>query len=265
MKFLDIARRRNGKVSASFREKAYKFGDVIGIECVQVRKRFLLVAGKLSSGKTRYLTKLCDNAANIWSDQLRPYAHTRNLTAMASRDDRPAFNVRSSDIGWSFPAPVFILANASQAEWLELSHVAAWWDSQDKNAEMPYKKLKAHEKRNAIVQYLRETRAVLFIDDLDKVTPKKIQFFKDMLTVASKVVMTASALNQIPQGLRMIITNNDESFQHVELTTDASFDATHYVMLLVIMISVMSGQWAVAALGSALYGFANKGKFATKF
>jgi len=262
MKFLILGKRGNGKVSASFREKAYKFGDVIGIESVQVRKRFLVIAGKLSSGKTRYLTKLCDNAAKIWSDQLRPYAHTRNAVAMASRDDRPVFKVKSDDIGWLFPAPVLILANASQAEWLELPHVAAWWDLQ---VEMPYKKLKAHEKRNAVVEYLKQTRAVLFIDDLDKVTPKKIQFFKDMLTVASRVVMTASSFNQIPQGLRMIITQNEESFQHVELATDASFDATHYVMLLVIMISVMSGQWALAAFGSAIYGFANKGKFATKF
>ena len=266
MKFLHVnKRKKNGNVSVTFREKVYKYGDVVGCETISKRTRYVLIDGKVSSGKTRYLGKMFAHAEGIWGSQLRPYAFTNNGDAKAVRDDRPAFNVRSSEIGWTFPTPVLILANGTQAEWLELAHVAAWWDSKESNAEIPYKKLKAHEKRAAIIAYLRETRAVLFIDDLDKVTVKKIQFFKDLLLVASRVVMTASSLNQIPQGLRMIITARDDVFQHIELATDASFDATHYIMLLVMMITVISGQWAMAAFVSAVYGFSNRGKFATKF
>lgn len=266
MKFLAMQKdKKTGKVNAQFREKPYKFGDVIGSERVRVSSRYVLIAGKLSSGKTRYLRRLHDSAEGIWRDQIRPYARTRNLDAIAARDDsRPAFDMKRSEIGWTFPTPVFILANGTQAEWFELPHVAAWWDALDANAEMPYKKLKAHEKRAAIVEYLRVTRAVLFIDDIDKVTVKKIQYFKDWLSVASRVVMTSSTLGQIPQGLRMIITQNEELFQQVDLTTDASFDATHFIMIFVIAISVMTGQWALAAFGSAIYGFANKG-VKTKF
>jgi hypothetical protein len=269
MKFLTTHRNKTtGKVNAQFRTKAFKFGDVLESERVRVISRYMLIAGKLSSGKTRYLTKLYENAEGIWRDQLRPFAHTNNGVVIADRvargDDRPSYKMKRSEIGWTFPTPVFILANATQSEWIDLVHVAAWWDALDANAEMPYKKLKAHEKRAAIVEYLRVTRAVLFIDDIDKVSAKKIQFFKELLGAASRVVMTASTLNQIPQGLRMIITQNEESFQHVELTTDASFDATHFIMLFMIAISVMSGQWALAAFGSAIYGFANKG-VKTKF
>jgi len=264
MKFLKLRRLKTGRVAVSFPEKAYKFGDVIGNENVSVVKRYVLIAGKLSSGKTRYLSKINEQAEGIWKSQLRPYAATRNMSAIAIRDGRPAINKKKSEIEseWTFPTPIFILANGTQSEWFELSHVAAWWDALGENVE--YKKLKTFEKRNAIIRYLKETRAVLFVDDIDKVSPKKIQFFKELLEAASRVVMTASSLNQIPQGLRLIITKKDELFQQIELTTDASFDATHFLMLFVIAISVMSGQWALAAFGSAIYGFANKG-IKTKF
>jgi hypothetical protein len=170
-----------------------------------------------------------------------------------------------AEIGWSFPTPVLIHANATQAEWIDLPHVSEWWDQQVENKDMPYKKLKTHDKRKAIVEYLKATRAVLFIDDLDKVPLKKIQFFKELLGVASRTVITAATLNQIPQGLRMMITKQDDQLQHIELTTDASFDATQYIMFIVIMISMLSGQWAVAAFTSAVYGLGSKGNFKTKF
>jgi hypothetical protein len=268
MKYLHLSAAKfddSGKPFAqrvTFREKAFKYGDVIGYECVSRKKRYTVISGKTSSGKSRYLKKLYDNAIGIWSTELRPYAYTKNQKALASRDDRPVFRSKDEAVAWSFPAPVFIPVVSDQAEWLEQSHVAQWWDQCN---EQPFKKLKTFEKRAAVVSYLEATRAVLFIDDLDKVPTKKLQFFKDMLNVASRVVVTTTTLTQISQPLRLIIERDQMWMQHFELTTDASFDATHLIMILVVIVCAMSGQWAVAALASTLYALMNRGKFTTKF
>lgn len=264
MKFLAMRRDKNtGHVVAYIREKIYKFGDVVGSENISPKKRFIVMSGKTSSGKTRYMQRLYDDAEGIWRAQLRPYSFTDNRRAMKSRDDRPAFNKKRGEIDWRFPTPVFIPVMSEQAQWLEHPHVIEWWNAQEGHE--LFKKLKTHEKRGAVVEYLRVTRAVLFVDDLDKVSPKKLPFFKDMLNVASRVVVTSTTFNQIPQALRLIMMRDESWLQHIELTTDASFDATHLVMLLVIIACALSGQWAVAAFASAVYALINKGKFATKF
>ena len=48
------------------------------------KKTNLLITGSHHSGKTRAITRLHENAQNIWSAQIRPYAFTKN-TQLATK------------------------------------------------------------------------------------------------------------------------------------------------------------------------------------
>lgn len=270
MKFLHIRKNhKNGKVygrSALVVEKAFKFGDAIGTECLAVKKRFIVMCGKTNSGKSRYLTKLYDAAEDIWVNQFRPYSHS-NAPSSEPRHrhpTKPVTKLRRAEVDaqWSFPKPLWIKLSDDQSSWIDNEYVVSWYEGI--NGENTYKKLKAHQKRTQILNYLKNNRAMCFIDDLDKCTVKRVQFVKDIISHAPKVICTCVTTNTIPQAIRMEITKDDEVAQIIQLTSDASFDATNIFMFMIIIVSALSGQWELAAFASAFTAYLAKGKFSAK-
>jgi hypothetical protein len=231
MKFITIKKRgtRKNKTPAAavyYIEKTNKFGDVISQIPIRNSKDILII-GQAASGKTRYLNRLNERASEVWKRKYQP---------------------------------VYISARMALADWVNNKDVALWWNSK-LNEETEWKKLNQTEKASAMKDYLSETRAILFVDNLDILTGKKLEIVKGFLVAASIFVGTTTDEGRISASLRFEVLQREP--QMIRLASETAYDATPILFwLLMLTLLVMGAYEAAIALGvvSAL----GRGKGATK-
>jgi hypothetical protein len=213
-----IRQRKDGRewAEALVVEKTQKYGNVIEEKSISTR-RPVLITGAHASGKTRWLTRLRKDAGRIW----------------ASRNAEP----------------LHLAAVASLAEWIDCKSLELWWAGRDNpDDDRHWSKLKPHEKYRALPLYLRESGAVLFIDDAHKLTGKKAEIAKECIRAAGVWVMAAQDEGRLHPTLRHdVIYSKPQIFR---LDSEVAYDATPAVMWLLMFIAVGLGYWELAmALG----------------
>ena len=107
-------------------------------------------------------------------------------------------------------------------------------------------KLKAYERADALIAWIKETKAVVILDDAHKLTGRKLDIAIQVGREAGRFVVGAFAENSIPMSLRMLIERRDP--QRVSLTSEAAYDVTSLAMWLFILAAVGAGAWQLAAV-----------------
>ncbi len=210
------------------------------------RARAILITGAHHSGKSKILHQLHDKAEEIWWHQCKPYNPTCNLKVVAA-GGKPVAKTKEEAMNWQFPDPVFLPGIDPISKWQAHDGVQAWWE--ERNPDTPWKKVPAWRRPELLADYLRDTRAVLFIDDAHKLTGRKLRIATACFHAAFRCVITADDENRIPPSLRMPLL--DCGPQIIRLKSETAYDATNiFVWIMVILAFAMGSHELAMMLGA---------------
>jgi hypothetical protein len=210
-------------------ERSRKFGPVLHEDWISV-KHPLLITGPHDAGKTRWLERLRENALAIWGTK-------------AKAD------------------PLWLAATRPLSAWSDLPHLAQWWGQRPHEAQpppglplrkgevlppLPWHKLKAWERVDALPLYCEETGAVLFIDDAHKLEGRKLDVARRCLLVSRLWVMSAADEGRIPPSLRAVTLNRDPRI--FRLGSEVAYDVTPIAMWFLIVLAVGLGMYEIAGV-----------------
>jgi hypothetical protein len=189
------------------RTRARKFGPVLEERILSV-KSDVLVTGPNSCGKTLWLTKFHAKAHEVWKDREAIYVRSLEPLGRWYEDDRVIAHVASKGKSWD--------------------------------------KLKAFERIDALIDWVKESKAVLVFDDVHKLAGRKLDIAIRLCRAAWRLVIGTFSEQATPITLRMLIETRDP--QKISLKSEAAYDATSIFMWLMILIALASGWWQLAAV-----------------
>lgn len=91
-------------------------------------------------------------------------------------------------------------------------------------------------------------KSVLIIDDVDKLTGKKLELTKDLLRHCKRFVLTSKSEDSINRTLRNIIFKRKMKISVVQLSSNASVDATNILFAMMILGLFAAGLEQAAVL-----------------
>jgi hypothetical protein len=242
MQYLCMQRQKYGADGAArhvipiIKRKERKYGPVTDTQVIG-RKTPTLITGAHDSGKSRMLDKLHQEERAIWGKKI-------NAPALWLGALRPL------------------------AAWSDAGHVADWWNArQAKQAAQaaekvgaggtaaqeeprPWAKLKAWERSEALPDYIKDTGAVLFLDDCHKLAGRKLQIARECALAARVWVASASDENRIPPNLRSVLMRRDP--QVIRLGTDVAYDATNVMTWMLALLLLAAGAWEASIVVAGL-------------
>ncbi len=204
------------------------------------KQKNILITGAHHSGKSGAINRLHDNAEIIWQCQVKPYKFTKAKVLK----DKPVLKKGESLDDWVFPEPVMLNGITPLSKWTEHEGVKEWYES--KHSENEYKKVPAWKRVELIPEYLKDTRAILFIDDAHKLTGRKLQVTKDCLHSSFRAVIAASDENKLSPSIRKLFLDSKPQF--IRLNTDVAYDATHVLVWMFIITLMGLGLTEMAAV-----------------
>ena len=219
-------------VQPIIKRKARKYGPVVDTEVIG-RKTPTLITGAHDSGKSRMLEKLHQEERAIWGKKI----------------EAPA---------------LWLGALRPLGAWADAEHVAAWWDARATTLTAkvgagetaakpellrPWAKVKAWERAEALPDYIRDTGAVLFLDDCHKLVGRKLQIARECALAARVWIASASDEQRIAPNLRAVMMRRDP--QIIRLGTDVAYDATSVLtwMLALVLLAAGAGEAALVVAG----------------
>ena len=229
MEFLKIHRsksqvRADGTAYAVplFVTKTQRNGATISEEAISI-KRPILVTGAHDSGKSKWADRLYENAGEIWGTK------TKN-------------------------APLYLHTLRPLVAWSDEPDVEAWWEAKRQeeektdlnNARAPWKALKQYQRAEALPDYCKDTKAVLFIDDAHKLAGRKLQIARQCVMNARVFVIAASEEQRLPPNLRTVVMRRDP--QIFRLNSEVAYDATNLLMWAFLVACLAAGWWEAAAV-----------------
>jgi hypothetical protein len=210
-----VAKDGKSRASAFVVKKNRKFGEVIEQQQIKTRQP-VLITGAHASGKSYWLDRLHKDHSRIW----------------AKRSDA---------------TPIHLSAIRPLSAWTDGKHLELWWAMRDNpDEERHWSKIKAHEKTDALPLYLKETKAVLFVDDAHNLSGRKLKVVQDCVRAASVWVMTAADEGRIAVSLRKDVLHAEP--QIFRLDTDVAYDATTVIMWVMIAIATGMGFYELAII-----------------
>jgi len=105
---------------------------------------------------------------------------------------------------------------------------------------------KQYIKFQALIE--KSKNSVLIIDDIDKITGKKLELTKELLRNCKRFVITAKSEDTINRTLRNVMHRRKMKITTVQLTSDASVDATNILFAIFILGLFIGGMPEVAML-----------------
>lgn len=238
MQYLCMQRQKYGAdgtgrhVIPIIKRKDRKYGPVTDTQVIG-RKTPTLITGAHDSGKSRMLQKLHEEERAIWGKKIDA-------------------------------AALWLGALRPLGAWSDAEHVAAWWDARVATVSAkvgaggtakadqlrPWAKLKAWERAEALPDYIRDTGAVLFLDDCHKLAGRKLQIARECALAARVWVASASDENRIPPNLRSVMMRRDP--QVIRLGTEVAYDATNVMTWLLALVLLAAGAWEASIVVAGL-------------
>lgn len=201
-----------------FVTKTQRKGKVVSEQAIS-RKKPILVTGAHDAGKTRWLARMHEHAAEIWGGKIKA-------------------------------DPLYLDTLSPLAAWCDTPAVGGWWDEQQQalpaDERQPWKSLKQYERAEALPDYCEATNAVLFIDDAHKLSGRKLQIARKCAMATRITVVAASEEQRIPPNLRNVLMRRDP--QIFRLDTDVAYDATHILMWTFVVACLAAGWWEAAVV-----------------
>lgn len=237
MKFLTI--NHNNASQPELRTKTGYGGNLTNVETISKQKN-VLITGAHHSGKSRMINRLYEDAEAIWLNQIKPYKFTHAKTA----HDKPILKQGETLDGWQFPEPILLNGMTPLGKWTDHEGVKEWYEA--KSAGNEYKKVPAHSRSELIPNYLKDTRAVLFIDDAHKLSGRKLMIAKQCIQSGYRVVIACSDENKLAPSIRRLFLETKP--QILRLNTDVAYDATHALIWAFVFFFVVTGMTELAMI-----------------
>ena len=188
------------------RERSRKFGPVLHEQVISI-KRDLLITGPNASGKTRWLARLEEKGAEVWTNKPRIYLRALEPLGRWYEDPRVIQRAESQKLTWA--------------------------------------KLKTFEKVEALIQWCAAEKPVLLLDDGHKLAGRKLDIAIRLCREAGILVVATFEEQSLPMSLRMLLDKRNP--QRVSLKSEAAYDVTSLALWLVILASLGAGWWQLAA------------------
>ena len=167
--------------------KSAKYGERLSEKTISIKKPILLT-GEPNSGKTRWISRLHEHAAEIWGTKIKA-------------------------------KPLRLEARRTITEWHKAPAVRTWWRQQQKTRPQPERQtwtaLTQKERSQALADYCADTGAVVFIDDAHKLGGPALTLAKNCVQVARIWVVAAYQEQHIPP--RLLAAMVDHELQRFEL------------------------------------------------
>lgn len=179
--------------------KDRKGGKVLEQQHMSVR-RPVLITGPHACGKSRWLDRLREDHARVW----------------ASR---------------SKATPLYLSSIWPVSDWTEGKHLELWWADRCRKSgedDRHWRKLTPSERQRALPLYIKETGALLFVDDAHKLTGKKLEIAKLCVRAADVWVMTTADEGRLSPALRKDALARDP--QIFRLESEVAYDYTPQFM-----------------------------------
>lgn len=235
IKFLKIkrtkkVRKRDGTKATHmfYIERDGKRGKIITEKAISSKKP-VLICGRASSGKSRWLKRIADNSPQIW----------RKLTAPA----------------------ILLEANEPVTEWRDKEPIINWWKT--KNPDKEWSKLPNPKKIKVLIDYVNQNWTIVLVDNLDKLTGKKLDVIKEVLRASKSRIWICSAIaeNRINPSLRNFIMKSDP--QTFTLNSPVAYDATNAITVIACVAFVFMGWFQLAMILGGIR-MASRGYFSSK-
>jgi hypothetical protein len=107
-------------------------------------------------------------------------------------------------------------------------------------------KLKSHERVEVLIDWVKETKPVLILDDCHKLAGKKLDLALQLVRTAGRVISSTFAEQRTAITLRMAL--DLRAPQKIQLASEAPYDYTNILMWLVVIISLLAGAWQLSAV-----------------
>ena len=202
--------------------KTKKYGKVISEQTI-ARTKPILITGAHDSGKTRWLTRLHEHTAEIWGAKIKA-------------------------------APIFLDTLSPLSAWCDNPAISEWWDGEQQKIPLderePWKKLKQYARSDALIDYCKTKKPVLFIDDAHKLTGRKLQIARQCAMATRLTVVATSEEQRLPPNLRPVLLRRDP--QIFRLDSEVAYDATHILMWMVVVSFLAIGWWEAALVVGGL-------------
>lgn len=237
MKFIRINSRNRSQPEV--KTKTGYQGAVIENQIIS-KKTNILITGNHHSGKTRAINRLYEHSQEIWESQIKPYAFTRGKVST----DKPMLTYGEAVENWIYPEAVFLGGNDPLSKWVDHDAMANWWN--EINPDEPFGKIPAWKRCEIISKYLKDTRAVLFVDDAHKLTGRKLKIAQECIEKGFRVIVTCSDENRLSPSIRKQFLETKP--QIIRLNSEVAYDATHILMWFFVLLSMISGAPEIAAL-----------------
>ena len=232
MEFLKI-RNSNSQVRADgtkfavplFVTKNKKYGTVANEEPISV-KRDIMVTGAHDSGKTRWLTRLYEQSDRIWTKSKSP--------------------------------AIWLGALRPLAAWSDQQQLIDWWSkkvSTDPVNYEPWNKLPAWRRQELIPDYLKDTGAILFVDDAHKLSGRKLQLARLCAMSAKICVISTTEEQRIAPNLRSALLKRDP--QIFRLDSEVAYDATKPLVWLIALVALGAGWWEISLVLGGMQALAS--------
>lgn len=190
------------------RQRARKYGPILDERVLSVR-RDLLIAGPNASGKTRWLAKINDKAAEIWARQPK----------------------------------LFLRATEPLQRWYEDDRIIQW---AEQHHGRPWARLRAFERVDALVQWVHASKVVLLLDDAHKLAGRKLDVVLQLCRECSRLIIGTWSEQSLPMSLRMLLDRRDP--QRIHLQSDAAYDVTSLAIWLMMIAALLVGWWQLAGV-----------------
>jgi uncharacterized protein YgfB (UPF0149 family) len=179
------------------------------------KKSSFVIEGLHASGKTRELLKIHEKKYDIWSEK-------ENF--------------------------ILIKASDSLSDWLnkniDKKTKETFINEHKENIEIIENIRKQHIKIAQLI--FKAENGIVLIDDIDKLSGKKKEIVKDLIKVSKITIATATEYKDIDKTIEKLLKS--KNIELIQLTTDASYDATFVLFAIFVVMLFAAGQHELAIL-----------------
>ena len=228
IKYFKFKKRPNGHRQLYLKEKKDIF-DKYPKETYISKKGSLIIYGIEASGKSQKLKTIVNMVDSLW----------KNETKIIFKATDSLSEILYKNLDNDEETQKLLITNPDELEDIE--------DVIDVK--------KQYVKFEALVE--KAKKSVLIIDDIDKITGKKLELTKDLIRNCKRYIVTAKGEDNINRTIRNIMFKRRMKISTVQLTSKASVDATNILFAIFILGLFVGGLPEMAMLVMA-------GRLATK-
>ena len=218
---------RNFK-SLIFRERKRKYEKESDTYISKVKP--VIIYGKAAAGKSKEISKLWEQKQEIWDEKKYSFiwfSGTDSITEILHKNLTDEDNAKFSE--------------DKLEEYLDFDI------DLDEHINKQYIKLRILSEK--------AKSSILFMDDTDKLTGKKLEIAKELLRNSKNFIITATDEHTINKTIRHMVIRKRPTL--IDLNTSTSYDATNIVFVVFIISLFTTGMYEMAMLVMA-------GRFAMK-